>query len=52
MNVFEQITKSPEVLGEFLRGLPVIEAPWDREFQERFCADCLYLNCDGCPHEE
>lgn len=52
MNVFEQITKSPEVLGEFLRGLPIIEAPWDREFQERFCADCLYLNCDGCPHEE
>ena len=52
MNAFEQITKSPEVLGEFLRGLPVIEAPWDREFQERFCADCLYLNCDGCPHEE
>lgn len=29
MNNFEEITKNPETLGAFLRGLPVIEAPWD-----------------------
>ena len=46
MNVFEQITKSPEVLGEFLRGLPVIEAPWDEEFQRKYCAGCGKVSCD------
>lgn len=33
MNNFEEITKNPETLGAFLRGLPVIEAPWDEAFQ-------------------
>jgi len=29
VNNFEEITKNPETLGAFLRGLPVIEAPWN-----------------------
>ena len=38
MNNFEEITKNPETLGAFLRGLPVIEAPWDEAFQRKYCA--------------
>ena len=52
MTQFEKITESPETLGAFLAALPVIHEPWDTEFQARFCADCLYLGCDTCPHEE
>lgn len=52
MTQFEKITESPEVLGAFLAALPVIDGPWDKEFHERYCADCLYLGCDACPHEE
>lgn len=51
MNNFQQITKSPEALGAFLRSLPVVEGPWDKEFQARFCAACPAENCDSCPHE-
>ena len=32
MNNFQQITRSPEALGAFLRALPVVEGPWDKEF--------------------
>ena len=52
MTQFEKITESPEVLGAFLAALPVVDGPWDKEFHERYCADCLYLGCDACPHEE
>ena len=52
MTQFEQITQSPETLGAFLAALPVIDGPWDKEFHARYCADCLYLGCDACPHEE
>ena len=52
MTQFEQITQSPEALGTFLAALPVIDGPWDTEFHARYCADCLYLGCDACPHEE
>ena len=52
MTQFEKITESRETLGAFLTALPVIHGPWDTEFQARFCADCLYLGCDACPHEE
>ena len=52
MTQFEQITQSPEALGAFLAALPVIDGPWDTEFHARYCADCLYLGCDACPHEE
>lgn len=50
MNNYQQITKSPEALGAFLRSLPVVEGPWDAEFQARFCAGCPAENCDACPH--
>lgn len=46
MNNFEEITKNPETLGAFLRGLPVIEAPWDEEFQRKYCAGCGKVSCD------
>ena len=49
MTQFEQITKSQETLGAFLAALPVIEGPWDKEFQARFCAGCA-ATCDVCPH--
>ena len=52
MTQFEKITQSPETLGAFLAALPVVDGPWDKEFHERYCADCLYLGCDACPHEE
>ena len=46
MNNFEEITKNPETLGAFLRGLPVIEAPWDEAFQRKYCAGCGKVSCD------
>lgn len=52
---FEEITKSPEALGEFLRALPILDGPWDTEFQRRYCAGCGKVSCDDeepCPHEE
>ena len=52
MTQFEQITQSPEALGAFLAALPAIDGPWDTEFHARYCADCLYLGCDACPHEK
>ena len=35
-SVFDAITKDKPTLAGFLRSLPVIEAPWDGAFQERF----------------
>ena len=52
MTIYSKITRSPETLGAFLRGLPVIEAPWDREFQKRYCSKCGRKDCDVCPHEK
>ena len=52
---FEEITKNPETLGAFLRGLPVIEAPWDEAFQRKYCAGCGKVGCDDgspCPYED
>ena len=40
---FEAITEGVQGLGRFLRSLPIIEAPWDTEFQKRYCS--------GCPNE-
>ncbi|MCI8935189.1 MAG: hypothetical protein HFE80_11935 [Clostridiaceae bacterium] len=48
MNNFQQITRSPEALGAFLRSLSCVEGPWDKEFQARFCAGCDAENCDAC----
>ncbi len=50
MTQYEQITQSPETLGAFLAALSVIDGPWDKEFQKRFCAGCPAENCDVCPH--
>ena len=52
MTQFEKITQSPETLGAFLVVLPVIDGPWDKEFQARFCASCPAKDCDACPHAE
>lgn len=52
MKNFERIAGSPEALGAFLASMPVANAPWDDEFHKQFCADCLYLGCDSCPHEQ
>lgn len=52
---FEEITKSPEALGAFLRALPVLNGPWDEEFQRNYCAGCGKASCDdgsGCPYED
>ena len=53
MNYFEKITASPEVLGEFLGNLPVLQGPWDDDFQRTFCATCEAENCDAenCHHQ-
>lgn len=43
-SVFDTITKDKPTLAGFLRSLPVIEAPWDGAFQERFCeVPCGYI---------
>lgn len=52
MTVFEELTKSPQALGSFLRSLPVLEAPWDTEFQKRFCAGCAAEDCDACQNQK
>lgn len=55
VNNFEKLTKSPDTLGAFLRALPVLEGPWDTEFQRRYCDGCGKVSCDdgsGCPYEE
>ena len=49
---FEEITESNLKLGSFLRGLSVIEAPWDDEFHKRYCKKCISTDCDYCPHEK
>ncbi len=37
---FEAITAGVQGLGRFLRSLPIIEAPWDTEFQKRYFSGC------------
>ena len=39
---FEAITKNAQELGRFLRSLPILEAPWDTEFQKRYCSGCSF----------
>lgn len=48
---FEALTAGAQGLGRFLRSLPIIEAPWDTEFQKRYCSGCAAENCDACPNE-
>lgn len=52
MTIYEKLIESPETLGDFLKNLPTLDAPWDREFQERFCVECKADNCDNCQYEE
>lgn len=54
MNHFERLMASPEVLGEFLSGLPLLQGPWNDAFQQTFCRSCHAENCDAenCPHRE
>lgn len=40
MTNFEKLTQSPAGLGAFLRGLPILEGPWDDEFHKRYCRKC------------
>lgn len=51
MRVYDKLIESLETLGEFLKKLPVLDAPWDQEFQERFCKNCKAENCYNCQHE-
>lgn len=53
MTNFEAITKNPETLAAFLRDLPILEGPWDEEFQRNYCAGCGKVSCDDgspCPY--
>ena len=52
MTNYDRIAETPEALGAFLASLPIANAPWDDEFHKQFCADCHYLGCDSCPHEQ
>lgn len=48
--VFEAVTKDAPTLAKFLASLPVLEAPWDTEFQKRYCKKCPPPDCDYCPN--
>ena len=53
--VFDAITKDAATLAGLLRSLPVLEAPWDAEFQKRYCSKCIRADCDDrdeCPYQE
>lgn len=51
MRIYDKLTESPETLGEFLKSIPVLDAPWDQAFQEKFCTGCNAENCDNCRNE-
>ena len=51
-SVFDTITKDKPTLAGFLRSLPILEAPWDTEFQKRYCSGCAAENCDACANEQ
>lgn len=50
MNNFEKIVATPQTLGKFLRGLPILEGPWDEEFQKRYCKNCRATADESCDH--
>lgn len=50
MTNFERVAKTPEALGKFLAALPVLEGPWDDEFQRRFCKNCQAKADESCDH--
>ena len=52
MTNFEKLAQSPAEFGAFLRGLPILEGPWDDEFHKRYCRKCSSTDCTYCPHEK
>ncbi len=52
MRIYDKLIESPETLGEFLKSLPVLDAPWNHAFQKKFCNECSTENCDICQSEE
>ncbi len=52
MRIYDELTKSPETLGAFLKSLPVLDAPWDTAFQKTYCGECKTESCDNCPNEK
>lgn len=52
MRIYDKLIESPETLGEFLKSLPVLDAPWNQAFQEKFCSGCNAEDCDNCQNEE
>lgn len=52
MNNFEKLVQNPDALAEFLQTLPILDGPWDKEFQKRFCVDCTCEDCDACQHKD
>ncbi len=50
--VFDALTVDAATLGIFLRRLPVLDAPWDAEFQKRYCKKCVKVDCDACIYTE
>ena len=51
MTNFEKLTATKPELARFLRSLPILEAPWDTEFQKRYCSGCAAEDCDVCSNE-
>ena len=55
MTNYERITESADALADFLESLPVLDGPWDRDFQQRYCIECEVSDCgctDDCPHQK
>lgn len=52
MRIYDKLTESTKTLGEFLKSLSILDAPWDRAFQEKFCVGCSAKNCDNCQNEK
>ena len=52
MTNFEKITRSPEVLADFLNGITAVDCQWDHDFARAFCDACPNEDCDKfkCPH--
>lgn len=48
---FERITESLDALAAVLASIPTTDAPWDKAFEQAFCANCSLENCDACLHK-
>lgn len=52
LTIFDAVTRDAPTLANFLRSLPVLEGPWNTEFQSHYCAKCIWGSCDECPNED